>query len=56
MQKLGEQLMRNKKGSIVALDPRTGEVLALVSSPGYDPELLVGRVRSANYKNSSRTH
>ncbi len=50
MQKLGEQLMRNKKGSIVALDPRTGEVLALVSSPGYDPELLVGRVRSANYR------
>lgn len=50
LQQLGEQLMRNKKGSIVALDPRTGEVLALVSSPTYDPELLVGRVRNTNYR------
>lgn len=50
LQKLGEQLMRNKKGSIVALDPRNGEVLALVSSPSYDPELLVGRVRNTNYR------
>lgn len=50
VQELGEQLMRNKKGSIVALDPRTGEVLALVSSPTYDPELLVGRVRNTNYR------
>ena len=49
MQRLGEQLMRNKKGSIVALDPKTGEVLCLVSSPTYDPELLVGRVRNTNY-------
>ena len=49
MQLLGERLMRNKKGSIVALDPRTGEVLCLVSSPAYDPELLVGRVRNTNY-------
>ncbi|MBK9418132.1 MAG: penicillin-binding protein 2 [Flavobacteriales bacterium] len=49
MQRLGEQLMVNKKGSIVALDPRTGEVLCLVSSPTYDPELLVGRVRNTNY-------
>lgn len=50
VQELGERLMRNKKGSIVALDPRTGEVLALVSSPAYDPELLVGRVRNTNYR------
>lgn len=49
LQRLGEQLMVNKKGSIVALDPRTGEVLCLVSSPTYDPELLVGRVRNTNY-------
>lgn len=49
MQLLGEQLMVNKKGSIVALDPRTGEILCLVSSPTYDPELLVGRVRNTNY-------
>jgi penicillin-binding protein 2 len=50
VQQLGERLMRNKKGSIVALDPRTGEVITLVSSPSYDPELLVGRVRSRNYR------
>ena len=49
MQLLGEKLMVNKKGSIVALDPKTGEVLWLVSSPSYDPELLVGRVRNTNY-------
>lgn len=50
MQELGERLMQHKKGSIVALDPKTGEILALVSSPGYDPELLVGRVRNTNYR------
>lgn len=49
MQMLGERLMVNKKGSIVALDPKTGEILCLVSSPSYDPELLVGRVRNTNY-------
>lgn len=49
LQLLGERLMRNKKGSVVALDPKTGEVLCLVSSPTYDPELLVGRVRNTNY-------
>jgi len=49
LQLLGERLMTNKKGSVVALDPRTGEVLCLVSSPTYDPELLVGRVRNTNY-------
>jgi penicillin-binding protein 2 len=38
--------MQNKTGSIVAIEPKTGEILALVSSPGYDPGLLVGRVRS----------
>lgn len=50
MQAYGERLMHRKKGSIVAIDPRTGGILALVSSPGYDPELLVGRVRNQNYK------
>ena len=50
MQAYGERLMARKKGSIVAIDPRTGGILALVSSPGYDPELLVGRVRNQNYK------
>jgi penicillin-binding protein 2 len=50
MQAYGERLMQHKKGSIVAIDPRTGGILALVSSPAYDPELLVGRVRSMNYR------
>ncbi|WP_236634409.1 penicillin-binding protein 2 [Pedobacter antarcticus] len=42
IQKLGEQLMHNKVGSIVAIEPSTGEVLAFVSSPTYDPNLMVG--------------
>ena len=50
LQKYGEELMRNKKGAIVAIEPSTGEVLALVSSPTYDPNLLVGRERGKNYR------
>lgn len=49
LQKYGEQLMMNKKGSIVAIEPSTGEVLCLVSSPAYDPNLLVGVKRAKNY-------
>ncbi len=49
MQLYGEQLMQNKIGGICAIDPSTGEVLALVTSPSYDPNLLVGRSRSTNY-------
>jgi penicillin-binding protein 2 len=49
LQEYGELLMKNKRGSIVAIEPSTGEVLTLVSSPNYDPALLVGRVRSDNY-------
>jgi penicillin-binding protein 2 len=49
LQQFGEQLMQNKKGSIVAIDPHTGEILSLISSPGYNPNLLVGRERSPNY-------
>ncbi len=49
LQAYGELLMHNFKGSIVAIDPRTGEVLALVSAPSYSPKLLVGRDRELNY-------
>jgi penicillin-binding protein 2 len=49
LQKLGEQLMHNKVGSIVAIEPATGEILAFVSSPTYDPNLMAGRDRSKNY-------
>jgi penicillin-binding protein 2 len=49
LQAYGEQLMKNKRGSIVAIEPATGEVLALVSAPNFDPGLLVGRVRSENF-------
>ncbi len=53
LQAYGEKLMEKFRGSIVALEPSTGEVLALVSSPEYDPGLLVGRIRSENYKRLS---
>jgi len=49
LQKYGEELFQNKVGGVVAIDPSTGEILACVSSPGYDPNLLVGRERSHNY-------
>ena len=49
LQNYGESLMKNKRGSIVALEPSTGEILCLVSSPSYDPNNLVGRKRSGNY-------
>ncbi|MCX6322394.1 MAG: penicillin-binding protein 2 [Bacteroidia bacterium] len=53
LQEYGELLMKNKRGSIVAIEPKTGEVLTLVSTPNYDPALLVGRIRSDNYANLS---
>lgn len=49
LQEYGEMLMQGKTGSIVAIEPSTGEILALVSSPSYDPALLVGRLRSGNF-------
>ena len=45
--------MKNKWGGIVAIEPKTGEVLALVSAPSYNPNLLVGRERSKNYSKLS---
>ena len=49
LQEYGEILMQNKRGSIVAIEPQTGETLALVTAPNYDPALLVGRMRSENF-------
>ncbi|MBR1516597.1 MAG: penicillin-binding protein 2 [Bacteroidales bacterium] len=49
LQEYAEKLMSNKRGCVVAIEPSTGEVLALVSAPTYDPNLLVGRVRGDNY-------
>ena len=49
-QQLAEQLMRGKVGSVVAIEPQTGEILALVSSPNWDPRSLVGQERSKNYQ------
>ena len=49
LQALGEELMRDKVGSIIAIEPATGEILVMVSSPGYDPDELVGRDRGNNY-------
>lgn len=50
LQEYGELLMQGKMGSVVAIEPSTGEILAFLSSPGYDPNLLVGRVRGKNFK------
>lgn len=49
LQALGERLMEGKIGSIVAIEPSTGEVLCMVSSPTYDPRIMVGRERSRNH-------
>lgn len=49
LQLYGEQLMQNKIGGIAAIDPSTGEILALITSPTYDPNLLVGRDFPKNY-------
>jgi len=49
LQEYGQKLMKNKRGGIVALEPSTGEILALVTAPSYKPELLVGRKRSPNF-------
>lgn len=49
LQMLGERLMQNKIGSIVAIEPSTGEILCMVSSPTYDPHLMIGRQRGKNH-------
>ena len=49
LQLLAEQLLQGKIGSAVAIEPATGEILAMASSPTWNPQLLVGKIRSANY-------
>ncbi|MBP2832578.1 penicillin-binding protein 2 [Aquimarina sp. U1-2] len=49
LQAYGQTLMKNKRGGIIALEPSTGEILAMVTAPTYKPELLVGRKRSPNF-------
>ncbi len=49
LQAYGELLMQGKKGSIVAIEPKSGEILSIISSPTYDPNLLIGRVRNKNF-------
>jgi penicillin-binding protein 2 len=49
LQQYGEMLMQNKIGAIVAIEPKTGEILSMVSAPSYDPNLLVGRLKKQNY-------
>ncbi len=54
LQALGERMLEGKIGSIVAIDPTTGEVLAMVSSPSYDPRMLVGKQRGKVHRSLSR--
>jgi len=49
LQRMAEKLMNGKRGSVVAIEPATGDVLAYVSAPGYDPNLMVGPERGNNY-------
>lgn len=50
LQALGEELMRNKKGSIVAIEPSSGEILAFISAPSYDPSKLTGSELQRNWR------
>jgi len=50
LQKYGEELMQNKTGAIVAIEPNSGEILSLISFPNYNPQELSGRNRSNNFK------
>jgi penicillin-binding protein 2 len=50
LQEYGEFLLKGKAGSIIAIEPSTGEILAMVSGPSYDPLMLTGRNYSKNYK------
>jgi penicillin-binding protein 2 len=53
LQKYGEELMANKIGAVVAIEPKSGEILTMVSSPNYNPALLVGKKRAKNFSRLS---
>lgn len=48
LQQLGERLMKGKRGGIIAIEPSSGEILALITAPSYNPNMMVGRARSPN--------
>ncbi|MBI1899042.1 MAG: penicillin-binding protein 2 [Acidobacteria bacterium] len=50
LQAVAELAMEGRRGAVVALDPRNGEVLAMVSRPSYDPNRFAGRIRSADWQ------
>lgn len=50
LQMLGERLLQHKIGAIVAIEPATGEILCMVSSPSFDPHLMIGRQRGKNHR------
>jgi len=50
LQAFADSLMRNKVGSVVAIEPKTGQILAMVAAPSYDPNLLASRHFSKNYQ------
>jgi penicillin-binding protein 2 len=54
LQAYGEMLMTNKLGSIIMIEPKTGEILCMISSPTYDPSILVGRQFSENFNNLTK--
>ena len=55
LQLLAEELLAGKIGSAVAIEPKTGEILALVSNPSWNPKVLVGKERSKNYNRQDQT-
>lgn len=48
LQALGERLMEGKLGAVVAIEPKTGQILAMVSSPTFDPREMIGKLRGKN--------
>ncbi|WP_425389750.1 peptidoglycan D,D-transpeptidase FtsI family protein [Ekhidna sp.] len=54
LQQYAEKLMQDKVGSVVAIEPKTGRILAFVSAPSYDPHLLSGKNLSKNFPELNR--